>query len=211
MRACRACQRAAAYPATGKRSEELAARGLALAETLDHPNSLAHALHNGAICHQLVGDRDATVRGRRNARSRWPKNLGCCRGARAAWCLRGWATAVGSGVADAARLIDAEIGKATAAGPLPQYYLGLAAEVLLAAGRPADGLAHLDRAIAAIDEPGVGFYLPEIYRLRGECLLALDRDNKDEARQAFAAARDIAKRQGAIIFATPRRSVACRA
>ena len=61
-------------------------------------------------------------------------------------------------------------------------------------------LAHLDRAIAAIDEPGVGLYLPEIYRLRGECLLALDRANKDAARRAFAIARDIARWQGAIIF-----------
>ncbi len=74
------------------------------------------------------------------------------------------------------------------------------AEVLLAAGRPADGLAHLDRAVAGIDEPGVGFYLPEIYRLRGACLLALDRDNKDEARSAFATALDIARRQGAVIL-----------
>jgi tetratricopeptide (TPR) repeat protein len=63
-----------------------------------------------------------------------------------------------------------------------------------------EGLALLDRAIAAIDEPGVGFYLPEIYRLRGECLLALGRGNMDAARQAFATARDIAMRQGAVIF-----------
>ena len=84
--------------------------------------------------------------------------------------LVGWATATGSGVADAVRLIDAEIADATAVGPLPQYYLGVAAEVLLAAGRPADGLAHLDRAIALIDQPGIGFYLPEIYRLRGAVL-----------------------------------------
>jgi hypothetical protein len=75
-----------------------------------------------------------------------------------------------------------------------------AIEVLLAAGRPADGLAHLDRAIAGIDEPGIGVYLPEIYRLRGECLLALSRDNKDEARSVFTTARDIARHQGAIIF-----------
>jgi tetratricopeptide (TPR) repeat protein len=94
----------------------------------------------------------------------------------------------------------AEIGNATAVGPLPQYYLGPAAEVLLAAARPAEGLAHLDRAIAGIDEPGVGFYLPEIYRLRGACLLALSRGNKEEARSAFATARDIARRQGATIF-----------
>jgi tetratricopeptide (TPR) repeat protein len=114
--------------------------------------------------------------------------------------LAGWATAIGTGVADSARLIDAEIDNATRVGPLPQYYLGLAAEVLLAAGRPADGLAHLDRAIAGIEEPGIGFYLPEIYRLRGACLLALDRGNVDEAHLAFAAALDIARRQGAVIF-----------
>ena len=114
--------------------------------------------------------------------------------------LLGWAGAVGSGVAAAARLIDAEIDKATAAGPLPQFYLGLAGDVLLAAGRPADGLALLDRALAAMNEPGVGFYLPEIYRLRGACLLALDRHNIDEARHIFRMARDIANRQSAIIF-----------
>ena len=67
-------------------------------------------------------------------------------------------------------------------------------------GRPADGLVQLERAIALIDEPGVGFFLPEIYRLRGACLLAVDRNNKDEAQRAFATARDIAQRQGAVIF-----------
>ena len=39
-----------------------------------------------------------------------------------------WANAIGSGVAEAARLIDAEIDNATAAGPLPQYYLGVPAQ-----------------------------------------------------------------------------------
>jgi tetratricopeptide (TPR) repeat protein len=103
-------------------------------------------------------------------------------------------------VAAASHVMEAEIENAAALGPLPQYYRGLAAEVLLAAGRAADGLAQLDRAIAGIDEPGVGFFLPEIYRLRGQCLLALSRTNKDEARRAFMTARDIARRQGAVLF-----------
>ena len=55
--------------------------------------------------------------------------------------------------------------------------------------------------LAAIEEPGVGFCLSEIYRVRGECLLAIDRKTKDEARQAFAVARGIANRQGAVILA----------
>jgi class 3 adenylate cyclase/tetratricopeptide (TPR) repeat protein len=180
-------------------SERSFAQTVALAEMLDHPNSLAHGLHGFAMGHQLGGNRDeAYTAGRRAAGL--AEKYGLLPWRASCLVIASWAAAIGSGVADAVRVIDAEIGNASAAGPLPQYYLGLAAEVLLAAGRPADGLAHLNRAIAGIDEPGIGVYLPEIYRLRGECLLALSRDNKDEARSCFATARDIAARQGAVIF-----------
>jgi predicted ATPase len=148
---------------------------------------------------QLVGDREATFAAAHRAVALAEK-FGLLPWRAGSLLLTGWATAVGAGIVDAARLIDAEIGNATAIGPLPQYFLGLAAEVLLAAGRPADGLAHLDRAIAAIEEPGVGFYLPEIHRLRGECLLSLNRRNKAEALQAFTTARDDARQQGATLF-----------
>jgi class 3 adenylate cyclase/tetratricopeptide (TPR) repeat protein len=175
------------------------AQAISLAEMLDHPNSLAHGLHNSGIGRQLAADRDATFAAAHRA-AELAQKFGLMPWRAGSLVLAAWATAIGSGVAEAARVIDAEIGNATAVGPLPQYYLGLAAEVLLAAGRPADGLAHLDRAIAGIDEPGVGLYLPEIYRLRGACLLALSRDNKDEAHSAFATALDIARRQGAVIL-----------
>ena len=180
-------------------AKESIARALALAEALDQPNSLARALNDSAMCYQLVTDREATFAAAQRVAALAEK-FGLLPYRAGSLLLMAWATALGSGVAEAAQIIDSEIDKATAAGPLPQYYLGLAGEVLLAAGRSAEGLALLDRAIAAIDEPGVGFYLPEIYRLRGECLLALGRGNVDEARQAFAAARDIAIRQGAVIF-----------
>ena len=174
-------------------------QAIALAEILDHPNSLAHGLHNSAIGCQIGADRDATFTAAYRAVGLAEK-YGLPPWRASSLVLTAWATAVGSGIADAARLIDAEIDHATAIGPVPQYYLGVAGEVLLAAGRPADGLAHLDRAIAGIDEPGIGFYLPEIYRVRGTCLLALDRGNKDEARSAFTTALGIARRQGAVIF-----------
>jgi predicted ATPase len=207
---CAHVVRANAMQQSGDRkgAKDSVANGLALAETLDHPNTLAHALHNGGIGLQLVGDRDAAFAVADRAAG-LAKKFGLLQWRASSLLLTGWATAIGSGVADAARLIDAEIDKAIAVGPVPQYYLGLAAEVLLAAGRPADGPAHLDRAIANIDEPGIGFYLPEIYRLRGECLLALSGNNKDEARQAFASAYEIADRQGAIIL--ERRAEACLA
>ena len=175
------------------------ARALALAEALDQPNSLARALYDSAMCYQLVTDREATFAAAQRVAALAEK-FGLLPYRAGSLLLMAWATALDSGVAEAAQIIDSEIDKATAAGPLPQYYLGLAGEVLLVAGRSAEALALLDRAIDAIDEPGVGFYLPEIYRLRGECLLTLGRGNKDAARQAFATARDIAMRQGAVIF-----------
>jgi predicted ATPase/class 3 adenylate cyclase len=174
-------------------------QGIALAEMLDHPNSLAHGLHSTAMGHQFEGDREAAYTAAHRSAALADK-FGLPPWRASSLILVGWATATGAGAADAVRLIDTEIANATAVGPLPQYYLGLAAEVLLAAGRPADALGHLDRAIAGIDEAGIGIYLPEIYRLRGACLLALDRHNKAEARSAFAIAVDIGKRQGAVIF-----------
>jgi predicted ATPase/class 3 adenylate cyclase len=183
----------------GQQALQGLAQTIALAEMLDHPNSLAHGLHGAAMGYQLGANRDAAFTAAHRAAGLAEK-FGLLPWRAAALVIAAWATAVGAGIADAARLIDAEIGNATAAGPLPQYYLGLAAEVLLAAGRPADGLAHLDRALAGIEEPGIGVYLPEIYRLRGACLLALDRDDKDAARSDFGTALDIARRQGAIIF-----------
>src|SRR5580658_10205374 len=186
---------------TGDKTDvkQAGARGLALAEALDHPNTLAHALHNIAIGHQLAGDRDA-VYAAASRTAALAQKFGLTQWRANSMLQTAWATAVGAGIAEAARLVDAEIASATASGPLPQYFIGLAAEVLLGAGRAADALGHLDRAIAGIDEPGVGFYVPEIYRLRGECLLSLGRGNKDEARRAFATARDSACRQGAIVF-----------
>jgi class 3 adenylate cyclase/tetratricopeptide (TPR) repeat protein len=182
-----------------EQAERCGADAIVLAEKLDHPNSLAHALHNIAISHQLAGERDATFAAAHRAAAVAQK-FSLMPWLAGSLLLTGWATAVGPGLADSARLVDAQIGSAAAGGPLPQYFLGVAAEVLLAAGRPADSLALLDRALAGIDEPGVGFHLPEIYRLRGECLLAISRDNKGEARQALTSARDIARRQGAVLL-----------
>jgi class 3 adenylate cyclase/tetratricopeptide (TPR) repeat protein len=179
-----------------ERSKDLQVRGLVLAEKLDHPNTIAHALYNIAMGHQMARDHEATAYCAQRALTLAEK-FGLQAWRASSLLLLAWA---GTGTAEAARLIDTEIDSATRVGPVPQVYLGLAGEVLLAVGRSADGLAYLDDAIAGIDEPGVGLYLPEIYRLRGECLLAIDRGNKEQARQAFTTAADIGRRQGAILF-----------
>ena len=181
------------------RAASILARSVTIAELLDHPNSLAHALQNCGIAHQVVADREAvSVLMERGVAL--TKKFGLMQWRAGMLIMAAWADAIGDGATRASRVVDAEIENAAAINPLPQYHRGLAAEIFLAAGRPADGLAQLDRAIAGVDEPGIGFFLPEIHRLRGACLLALDRNNKDEAHRAFATAADSARRQGAVIF-----------
>jgi hypothetical protein len=193
---------ALAYQMSGKakETEQHIAQCVALGEALDQPNSLRMALYVRAVVHQAAGDHDATLAVAQRAVAVAEK-FGLVPWRAGSLILVAWATAIGGATADAARLIDAEIEKATSAGSAMIYNLALAAEVLLAANRPGDGIALLDRVLNAIEEPGVGLCLPEAYRVRGECLLAIDRKNRNEAREAFAMARDIAYRQGALVLA----------
>jgi tetratricopeptide (TPR) repeat protein len=193
---------ALAYQLTGeaKQAERHIAQCVALGEALDQPNSLGMALYVKAVVHHAAGDREATLAVAQRAVTVSEK-FGLLPWRAGSLILVAWATAMGGATADAARLIDAEIEKATSTGSAMIYNLALAAEVLLAANRPGDGIALLDRVLRAIEEPGVGLYLPEAYRVRGECVLAIDRRNKNDAREAFAAARDIANQQGALVLA----------
>jgi class 3 adenylate cyclase/tetratricopeptide (TPR) repeat protein len=184
----------------GERDQAVAsaARALMLGEALDHPFSLAHALYNTVSMYQLAGDRDGAeeIAERMIALAEKYGFQSYLAGAR---LIRAW-TAAAAGGADAVAFVERSIEQTVAVGPTAQQYLGIAGEVMMSGGRYRDALAFLDRGIEANEERDVGFYVAEIYRLRGICLLALDRANKDEARAAFVSAKEIAQRQGAIIF-----------
>jgi class 3 adenylate cyclase/tetratricopeptide (TPR) repeat protein len=176
-----------------------AARALMLGEALDHPFSLAHALYNTASMHQLGGDREQAeeTAERMIALAEKYGFQSYLTGAR---LIRAW-TDADAGSADAIAFVERSIEQTVAVGPTAQQYLGIAGEVMMSGGRHRDALAFLDRGIDANEERDVGFYVAEIHRLRGLCLLALDRANKDEARASFTTAKDIAERQGAALFA----------
>ncbi len=96
--------------------------------------------------------------------------------------------------------MEAEFPRVSIMGPLPPFYASLLASIRLESGQVARALEPLDMMLRTVTEPGVGVFLPEIHRLRAECLLRLDPANFDEAIREFETAIATAKQQQARVF-----------
>ena len=162
---------------------------ISLAEALDHPHSMAHALMCGLNAAVAARDYD-------NVQD-WGSRLSSVadtynfppQRAVAGFFLE-WRKAQ-RGDVDLDHL-RAKFNAVIALGPFTLMYTALFAEDLLKAGKA-------DAALAVIDELALkssfGFWLPEVYRVRGECLAALGRH--DEAVTELLRASDVAAKQGA--------------
>jgi len=77
------------------------------------------------------------------------------------------------------------------------HSLALLAEAWGKEGNFTEGLAELAKAFTQVEETGIRFYEPELHRLKGEFLLALNPENPAEAEACFRQAVAIARRQQA--------------
>jgi predicted ATPase len=79
-----------------------------------------------------------------------------------------------------------------------RYYAALLAEGREKSGRFSEALTLLGTTLESVTEAGVGFYISELYRLRGICLLRADHGaNEDAAMQSLRMAVDVARKQSA--------------
>jgi class 3 adenylate cyclase len=172
---------------------------VALGETLEHPPSLAFALADGAMASQIAGDRETTYRMARRAIELGDK-YSLAQPRVVGLFLSGWVQAAAPDSAAGLALMESEFGYVSATGALRFYFTAMMADVSLRAGRAEEVLALLDQTLDTVKEPGVGLYLPEVHRLRGECLMLLDAGNHDPAQRALDMALEIAHRQGAYLL-----------
>ena len=170
------------------------ADALALAEDLQHPHSIAHALMNGITASATAGDYDKL--------QQWATALAAVaetynfppQRAVAVFFLE-WVKAQ-TGCGDLDRL-GAAFDKTVCIGPMTLLYIALFAEELMKGGRPDEALSVINRFVGSLRFP-FGFYLPEVHRVRGECLAALGRDA--DAVNDFRYARGLASEQGSELF-----------
>jgi class 3 adenylate cyclase len=182
-----------------REARDILDRGVALGEMLKHPTSLAFACMNAMTAYQIIGDREAVSRlAQRMFEVADKFNLPPQRSI--ATFMSGWTRACGDDLPGGLQVMESEFPRVSMTGPLPPFYAGLMSNVLLQDGQLVRALEPLDMILRTIKEPGVGFFLPEIYRLRAECLLRLDPANFDEAAREFEAAIATAKQQQARVF-----------
>jgi class 3 adenylate cyclase/tetratricopeptide (TPR) repeat protein len=174
-------------------------RAVSLAETLKHPHSLAFVLQNATLVHQLTSDYEAVHQvGQRLIELSEKYNFPPQRAHALVLC--GWARAVGQDSDAGLELMEAEYPRASAMGPLFRYYAALLAEARAKVGRVSDALTLLRSALDTVTEPGIGVFVPELYRLQGMCLLRLDSHNEEDAMSSLQMAVDIAKQQNTTLF-----------
>jgi class 3 adenylate cyclase/tetratricopeptide (TPR) repeat protein len=169
--------------------------GLALAEHLDHPHSIAHALMNGLSVASAAADYDHLQEwAQALARVAETYNFPPQRAVAAFFLEWGRARA---GKPDIERL-RSTFDQVVAIGPLTLIYVSLFAGELLKAGEAAEALQVIDHFVGSLKFP-FGYFLPDVYRVRGECLAALGRT--EEAIGQLEEAEKMARDQGSELFA----------
>jgi predicted ATPase len=178
---------------------------LSLAHELAHPFSIVFALMISAVVHQF--HRQARlVQTRAEELIALSTEQGFAFWLAVGKILRGWALTVqGAGAEGIAQMREGFTAYwATGAEVDRPYLISLLAEAYREVGQAEEGLAVLIEALAFVDKTGDRYWEAELYRHKGDLLLALDEENQAEAEACFHKAIEVARRQSA-------RSLALRA
>ena len=174
-------------------------QALTLAGKLNQPSAVMHAVLNALQTYQIIGDRTAVLAlALRMGEIADKLNLTVQRSI--ASFMSEWAGARGDQLSAGLLAMETEFPRVLSLAPLPEFYAALLAGTRLEVGSAARAIEPLDTILSTVKEPGAGFFLPEIHRLRGECLLQIDGGSFDGAVREFETAIAIAKQQQEHVF-----------
>ena len=182
-----------------EQADAKAEQALTLAKNLAHPHSYAYAWHNAAEVHRQRADVQKSLKCAERAlelshEHGFPLWLAL------AQIYRGWALARLGQHEEALATIPRGIADYRAAGhemAIPRF-LVLLAEAHGRAGQASEGLGVLDEALATVQRSGDrNSEAAELYRIRGDLLLAVPGEQQGEAEASLRRAVVIARRQQA--------------
>jgi predicted ATPase len=169
---------------------------LTLARELAPPFSLAFALDFAGVLHNFRREGQAT-QAQAEAAMALATEQGFPHWFALGTILRGWALAE-QGEEGTAQIRQGMAAWQAAGAELARpYFLGLLAEACVHGGQGEEGLSAVAEALATVHKTGERFYEADLYRLRGELLLARSTRQTAEAETCFHQALDVARRQQA--------------
>ncbi len=171
---------------------------LRLARKQPHPFGQAFAFFNAIQVHHLCGDYESSIESAEEMIT-IASEQGYTEMISMGTFFRGWALAdrgqVEKGMAQMGEgVLDSQITMKTFARAV---WLPFQAEVYGKAGKAEEGLSMLAEALDIVTETGIRMGESEIYRIKGELLLALSAGNHGEAEACFDRAIEVARRQQA--------------
>ena len=173
-------------------------KALVLARELSHPYSLVYALVFACRLQELRRNWP-TVQEQAEDALRRATEHGFAMWVAAATIAKGLALAMQGreeeGLAQLQQGLAAM--RATGAEVALPWFLALLAKVHASRGQTAEGLAALAEALELAKKYGIGWYLPEIHRLKGELLLEHAHSDANMAETCFREALEVARRQQA--------------
>lgn len=177
-------------------------QALADARELSHPYTLAFALHVNCLFEQVRRDWDVLAERSAElvalaAEQGFPHVLATGTFFRG-WALLAAGEAIDQGIAEMQRGLATK--QATGAELKVPYYLGLLATAHTLAGRVPEALALLAEALARVERTGERWFEAELYRLKGQALLAPSADSGSAAETSLGHAVAVARRQGAKLW-----------
>jgi predicted ATPase len=177
-----------------QRSQE----ALTLAQELAHPASLAYALHYAGVVHQLRREEHA-ARMRAEVVMTLATEQGFAQRVAQGAILRGWALAAQGQEAEGLEQMRQGLAayQATGAEVGRPHMLALLAEVYRKGVQAEEGLRAIAEAQATVHTTGERYYEPELYRLKGELLLARSPEQHAEVATCFRQALALACQQQA--------------
>jgi class 3 adenylate cyclase/predicted ATPase len=175
-----------------------AEEAVAWARELAHPSSVAHALCGACFTYQRLGRR-TEARAGAEPLIRFGREQGFPLWGSAGMVIHGWALADAGQTEEGVEEIRQGLAEYSATGAelwLPEF-LALHAEAASRAGQATAGLGLVADALDRVARGGRRWIEPELYRLKGELLLALPEANTTEAEACFRHAIAIAREHSA--------------